>query len=275
MVLKTCGDWPYLAQAGNLDRTFANAVKHADQHAGRMCHLCAARPHPTPFEEIGTRHPSWRLSADFVFPFKREPSAACLETIPSRLAEHFAFDVSHTFHLGIGKSFLGSVLARLSDLETGNVEERFDKLTFKYHSWCRAESKSAMVPRLHKDLIQWATTSDYPAASWFKGAFTTNLMEFFESLDGSFHDDLLQLAMEGVKAINRFFRILYSEDAWLSPEEARLTGELACRFLRRYEACAKHAFHQQRTLFAVLPNCMCCTTWPWSCWTQQLQIGKH
>ena len=179
VVLKTTGDWPFLAKAGNLDKTFANAVKHADQQARGMCHLCGAGPHPVPFEEIGTRQPSWQQSVDTVSPFKRLPPAECLENEPSRLAAHSAFDLFHTFHLGVGKSFIGSILALLSDLETGNIEERFDKLTFKYHSWCRAQAKSAVVPRLHKDLIQWATTTDYPVGSWFKAALTTNLMEFF------------------------------------------------------------------------------------------------
>ena len=73
-------------------------------------------------------------------------------------------------------------------------------------------------------------------------------------MDGTFDDDLLQSAMDGAKAINRFVTILYSEDAWLSPEQARLTGELVCRFLRRYDACAKEAFHQQRTLFGLPPK---------------------
>ena len=57
----------------------------------------------------------------------------CLEIIPhcpGKFPDMFKFDVFHTWHLGVGKNFLGGMLALLSELEDGsNVDVRFEQLS--------------------------------------------------------------------------------------------------------------------------------------------------
>ncbi|CAE7324544.1 unnamed protein product [Symbiodinium microadriaticum] len=171
-----------------------------------------------------------------------------------RLAEHFAFDIFHTFHLGVGKYFVGSVLAILSNFESGNVERRFQQLTAKFREWCRRTGHTMIVAKLTKDLITWEATTDYPFGSWFKADLTTTLLEWIESLEGSLTDPLFLLAIDATKCINRFFRILYSEGVWLAVETAAQTGQLASKFLRRYEQLAVQAYSDEITLFSLPPK---------------------
>ena len=254
IMLKTTGDWPFLAKAGCFQRTYANAVKAANQASTGICHLCEAGFSHAPLEQIGTRRPDWMHTVSASSPFKSWPEAGRLLSTHEQLAQHFAYDLFHTFHLGVGCTFLGSVIALLSDLETGNVEQRFQKLTEKYRTWRASNGKSTIVPKLTKDLITWEAATDYPTGGWYKGALTTTLMEWVESLDGTTTEPLLVSAFEATKCINRFFRILYTSGAWLPVETAKLTGELLSRFLRRYDQLAWDSFGQQLTLFALPPK---------------------
>ncbi|CAE7721437.1 unnamed protein product [Symbiodinium microadriaticum] len=253
--LKTIGDWPFLAKAGALQRTYANAVKSINQVASGICHLCEAGCAHAPFEQIETRRPKWLSTLGASSPFKHWPAAVAIVQNRQTLAEHFAFDLFHTFHLGVGKYFVASVLAILSTLESGgSVELRFQQLTAKYREWCRRSGRTMFVSKLTKDLITWEATSDYPKGTWFKGNLTTTLLEWIESLDGSVTDSMLVLALDATKAINRFFRILYSEGVWLEVETAAETGELLSKFLRRYGELAKQAHFDDVTLWPLPPK---------------------
>ena len=252
VLLRTVGDWPFLHKAGRLNRTYANTVKKVNQIGKGICHLCRAGEDAYPFEQIGTRRPLWATTRLTVSPFKDVPHAACVPH--SELASHYAFDLFHTWHLGVGKNFLGSVLALMSDLEEGNVEDRFNALTKKYKTWCKETKHSSIVAKLTKDLIQWPSTKEYPSGGWYKADLTTNLMQWFESMGGEWDEPLLSLAWQAARAINEFFRFLYARDAWLSAGDARYAGELAFKFLRRYEACACAAFEQKRALFVKQPK---------------------
>ena len=253
--VKTIGDWPFLAKAGCLQRTYANSIKAVNQVPSGICHLCEAGYDHAPFEQIGTRQPKWLSTINRSLPFKSWPLAARIVDDTERLAEHFAFDLFHTFHLGVGKYFAASVVAILSTLESGgNIEQRFQQLTAKYQEWCRRTGHTMFVSKLTKDLITWEATSDYPKGSWFKGDLTTTLMEWIESLDGSVTDPMLVLAMDATKSINLFFRILYSEGVWLEVETAARAGQLVSKFLRRYDELARMAHSDQVTLWALAPK---------------------
>ena len=257
VLLGTTGDWPFLQKAGKLDRTFSHAVKTINQIAGGMCHLCDAGPVHAPWEQIGTRQPDWLQTVHATSPFVRLPGAVRVPHTPHRLCCHYKFDLFHCWHLGVGRNFTGSIIALLSDLESGNVDLRFEKLTVKYKAWCVHTGHSPITNRITKDTISWGTTAEYPTSGWFKGGITTNIMQFFESLDdGTLGADepLLALALEAAKAINQFFRMLYSGDIWLNAAEAGLAGELMSRFLRRYGQLAQLAFEQQRALFVLQPK---------------------
>ena len=212
VLLRTVGDSPFLHKSGGLQRTYANVVKRPNQVAGGICHLCQAGEDQFPFEEIATRRPAWASTRLTQSPFKAQPPAACVPHTEGALARHFAYDLFHTWHLGMAKNFLGSVLALLSNLEAGNIDERFHQLTLKYRRWCRETSHASVVTKITKDTIQWPSTKDYPTGGWFKADLSTTLMEWFESLDGSLNieaEPLLGIAMEAAKAINDFLRFLY------------------------------------------------------------------
>ena len=252
-LIRTVGDWPFLAKSGHLDRSYANTVKRVGQIAKPICHLCEAGTDRIVFEEIATRHPTWERTVNASSPFKSLPAAARVPHSPGRLAAHFAFDIFHTFHLGVGKHLMGSVIALFTNLETGNIEVRLEKVTAKYLSWCKANKKSAMLTKITKDLISWHATTDYPKGSWFKAAITTNMLEWAETYDAQ-GGPLLDKALSAVKVANQFFRLLYAEDAWLSVERSNEAGQLASQFLRRYEQCAHLAHAQGKALFTLQPK---------------------
>ncbi|CAE7432742.1 unnamed protein product [Symbiodinium sp. CCMP2456] len=252
-LIRTVGDWPFLAKSGRLDRSYANTVKRVDQIAKPICHLCEAGTDRIAFEEIGTRQPAWARTVNASSPFKGPPAAARVPHSAGRLAEHFAFDIFHTFHLGVGKHLMGSVIAMFTDMETGNIEVRLEKVSAKYVTWCKENKKSAMLVKITKDMISWNATTDFPKGSWFKAAITTNMPEWAEAYNPS-GCPLLEKALSAVKVANKFFRILYSEDVWLSVERSNEAGQLASQFLRRYEQCAQLAHAQGKTLFTLQPK---------------------
>ncbi|CAE7942344.1 unnamed protein product [Symbiodinium necroappetens] len=263
VILRTVGDWPWLHRAAKLKRTYANVVKRLDQKAGGICHLCDAGSDDVPFEEIGTRRPQWLATMYRTSPFEAAPFMARAPHNPQQLAAHYAFDVFHTVQLGIGRYLTGTMLALWSDRETGNVEDRFEALTVKYKAFCKATGRATHVSRLTKDLIQWGSTTDFPAASWYKGHLTTTVMEFLQHLGESIDlegDDvelLLSMGTEAVVALNDFMRLLYELDVWVPPDDARRAGELSAKFLRRYNDCAVRARSLQRTLFPIQPKFHC------------------
>ncbi|CAE7264564.1 unnamed protein product [Symbiodinium sp. KB8] len=252
--LGTCGDWPFLHKSGNLMRTYANVVKRVDQVAAGLCHLCDCGPDTLPFERFATRRPDWLPTMNATCPFQQPPAAARIPHPIGRLAETFHFDLFHCWHLGVGRNFCGTALVLLSDLQQGNIEERFDAVTSLYKEWCRQSSHSPIISRFHKDSIQWSSTSDYPTATWFKGGITTNVVLFFESCDGMSDEPLFRIAIQAAQAINEFFRLLYSSDVWLAPEVSTRASQLLFRFLRRYQSGAEASFRESRTLFVLQPK---------------------
>ena len=263
MVLRTVGDWPWLHRVGHLNRTYANVAKRLDQKPGGICHLCDAGFEHAPFEELATRTPRWSKTMYMRSPFDATPAMARVPHSPGRLAEHFAFDVFHTIQLGIGRYLTGTMLALWSDRENGNIDERFEALTVKYKTFCKSTGRAPLASRLTKDLIQWASTSEYPAASWYKGQLTTNVMAFLEHLGQAtdLSDDdveiMLALGTDAVVSLNAFMRLLYQSDAWMAPHTASLAANYALRFLRRYNTCACRARQLMRTLFPIQPKFHC------------------
>ena len=254
-VLRTIGDWPWLAKSGKLCQTFANAVKKEQQAANEMCHLCCAGPDMCPFEEIATKRPRWASTVGLQEPFYSTPAMAIVPHTPGRL---------------------GSALALLSEREPARgVDERFNALTEKYLAWCKASSHPPITHKLTKDLIQWPATTDYPSGGWYKAELTTTLLEWFETLDGSFDEDdeVMSLAMEACKALNGFVRLLFRSGAWLSAEDAGLAAQLALKYLRRYSQLAGWAQREDRTLWILQPKVHCLHHIALTLW-EHSQAGK-
>ena len=256
LLLRSTGDWPWHHKSAKLKRTFSNAIKRVGQKPAGMCHLCNAGMEGFPWEQISTRRPRWAETLNASSPFAKEPA---LSVVPhTSLQEMYAFDIFHTWHLGIGRSFLGSALAMLSMLEpAGNVDQRFDSLNRKYRLWCKSVGRPPIASKLSKELVQWPSTSEFPTGSWYKGGLTTTLMLWFESLDGTIHGEMCTLAMDAAKTINSFLRLLYRSDVFLSVDNTRLAGELCCKFLRRYGELAALAKAQHTTLWILQPKLHC------------------
>ena len=263
LVLRTVGDWPWLHRAAKLSRTYANVVKRLDQTPTGICHLCDAGVNNYPFEQIASRKPRWLSTMYRTCPFDEVPFMARVPHNPSRLAQHYAFDVFHTVQLGIGRYLTGTMLALWSDREGGNIEERFDAITSKYKTFCKATRRATHVSKITQDTIQWGSTSEFPVAGWYKGQLTTTVLEFLQHLGESIDmngDDvelLLSMGTEAVVALNSFMRLLYESPVWIPGADAGRAGELAAKFLRRYNECAVRARSVQRTLFPIQPKFHC------------------
>lgn len=262
------GDWPWLAKAGYMTRSFMNAPKHrSNPDAGAaqpscrgICHLCKGGQAGWPFEEIGTRSPTWMGSVLVQSPFGRPNPFRNLPHSAgnNQLATLYRFDLFHTWHLGLAKNYLGSALALLSKLQEGtNVDTRFQNLTIKYLEFCKAHHLPAHIQKISKESINWISTTSYPTGSWHKGALSTSLMRFVE--DQYRHndwsgDELLELTGQACVAANMFLGILYRSDAWLEPSAATQAAGFGFRFLRRYLQCALISYQRGDRLFIIQPK---------------------
>ena len=260
MLIGISGDWPWLHKSGNLGRSFNNVQKRLTvRNAPRgICHLCAAGQRDVPFEQISTRHPAWLDTMHQQSPFETPTPFQVIPHCPGKLADLWKFDMFHTFHIGCGKHFLGSVLALLSEMQdASNVDERFEMLTTEYVQWCAVGKRNKHIKKISKELINWPKTTVYPVGSWHKGDLTTSLMEFVEGRYGNedFGDNrLLTLSVEATLTINKCFRMLFSSGYFLDRNDAHEISGYGLRFLRRYAELAREALSQNRALFVIMPK---------------------
>ena len=264
MLLHIVGDWPYLQKSGQMKRSFSNVQKHVNHRAdyvpAGVCHLCLAGTDGVPYEIIATRRPAWMATMHMESPFTSDPPYL---RVPHNIAEPekmWAFDLFHAFHLGMGKDFLGSGLAILSDYEVaGNVDERFELLTARYLSWCASKALPAYLTTISKHSLKWPSRANFPTGSWHKGDLTKVLMLFFEdqciTRAAEFAADrMLILAGEAATAVNICLGRLYRADAFLEREDAVEIGEYGLRFLRRYQELASLASAASRSLWVIQPK---------------------
>ena len=261
IVLNVTGDWPWLAKAGNLARSFSHAVKSLKKlkkpPAG-ICHKCQAGQLEHSFECIHVRTPSWLSTLHSQSPFLDPPSPlTSFLCTKGQEADIFAYDLWHSWHLGVGKVFLGSALALLSDrFHGGSVHARFAGLNSAYFAWCREFKHAPILTRLTTSTIEWDTTTTYPKGNWFKGELTTTLGRFVRHMTsgGNNESRMLDLVGEACAAIDTCVRGLYEHDAFLPSETARELGEHGLRFLRRFATLARLCVESGWTLFLVTPK---------------------
>eukprot|EP00435_Cladocopium_sp_Y103_P014993 s3001_g3.t1 len=185
-VLQVVGDWMFLQKAGSLARSYANVEKRP---RGRnacpkgICHLCRAGQLDIPFEDL-RMNARWTETmhdpTDDVF--VGEPVFLQLPHDAFKPASFFTYDLWHAFHLGVGKTFTGSVLAMLSmQMSGGNIESRFEQLTQLYLDFCDRVHTSPYMLGITKEGIGWPDTNTYPNSQWSKGHITTLMMQFLEN----------------------------------------------------------------------------------------------
>lgn len=182
-VLQCCGDWQFLVKAGNLARSFSSVEKRPrGQHAcpRGICHYCHAGQLHIPFEDFST-NAAW-VRTQFARddqPFVTRPTLLDLPHEEGYAARFFTFDLWHCWHLGLGKAFLGSVLALMSErMPGGNIDLRFSNLSDKFLSWAEEAKITPYIGGLSKETIQWPDKKSYPNGHWNKGHTTTTLMKF-------------------------------------------------------------------------------------------------
>ena len=256
------GDWPFLQKSGSLVRTFNNVDKKANaqnkQAPKGVCHLCRAGQIGYPYEQVETRRPHWLSTMYTSSPFRDTPPFLDLPHVKPEAPALWAFDIWHCWHLGVGRNFVGSVLAIYSTLEEGgSVEDRFDSLTKRYRIWCQTQKRTALLTKITKESIQWPNTKSFPTATWHKGDITRVMMLWIqqraEEEDFSDHA-LLPMVGQAACAINECFRILYRSPLFLEPSVAAQVAGLGLRFLRRYGHLAASAQEASLSLFVMMPK---------------------
>ncbi|CAE7499850.1 unnamed protein product [Symbiodinium sp. KB8] len=253
-VIGVTGDWPWLHRCGNLSRSFNNVPKKTGEKMTGICHKCAAGSVGVPWEVVHERNPAWLQTVYSESGFARVPAIARLLSVPGQEEGLLAFDFFHAFHLGIGKNFVGSCLALLSDHFPGsNVDKRFENLELSFFTWCRATKNNPVLTRLTKETIQWGSRQDYPSGSWFKGSVTTVFCRYLEHVLTSQnwpHEPMLQKAGEAAKAINFCVASLYASDVFVYPPlHAVAVAEHGLRFLRRLQWLAKEGIKRNDALW--------------------------
>eukprot|EP00438_Fugacium_kawagutii_P012757 Skav214206 [mRNA] locus=scaffold489:76556:78175:- [translate_table: standard] len=262
--LGVVGDWPWLVKSGGLQRSFMCVPKHRGQEGQRqraeprgVCHMCLAGRSHFPYEQVGSRHPDWEASVLAESPFDRPNPLAVIPHVEGQFPLFFHYDLFHTWHLGVAKNYLGSVLAILSGQESGgNVDMRFDQLSDKYRQWCSENKRPAHCQRISKEHVSWLSTSHFPTGGWRKGDLSTSLMLWVEARFAAerWEDEELRVAGEAARAINKCIRILYASGAWLEPQVAEECANLGLQFLRRYSTLARAANQAGRRFWLVMPK---------------------
>ena len=263
VLLHISGDWPFLTDSGGLLRSFRNVQKRKTRKSlpNGICHLCAAGTVGWDFEQINSKKPRWLQSMhDPSHPlFAEGAPTPWYHVHPAKnIGELWAFDLFHTFHLGVARCFLGSCIVLLSELESATaVDDRFSTLSAGYISWCKSVKKRSFITKITKEHVQWPTTSSYPSGSWHKGGHSTVLMQWMQdryNREGASWNGMLATAGEAAVSANRFFRILYDGEAWLPPEKATEAGELCFDFLKKYASLASTALASGRQLWVLQPK---------------------
>ena len=262
--LNVCGDWSWLHKCGQLCRSYNNVPKKLPNsgvlaNVGQgICHRCCAGQDQVPWEAIHQRDPAWLHTRFSESAFVSVPPFCKLHHNPGEEEGLWAYDVFHAYHLGLGKSFVGSCLALLADEQPArNIDDKFKLLEHQFFTWCRANGESPQVTRVTKELIQWPARTDYPNGSWYKASVTTTFMKYLEAtLTANVWpgEPMLVKAGEAAVAINRYFRELYNADAFIPPTEAVALAEQGLRFLRRFAWLGSQAMLQGRRLWLLTPK---------------------
>ena len=264
MTLGVTGDWQFLFKSAKMTRSYNNVQKkaHEANSAAGICHLCYAGKSGLAFEQFQTRQPSWLSTFCTDEPFEQPSPLTTLPHPQGQMPTIFRYDLWHSYHLGVGKAFCGSVIALMSQHQQyaeRSKDKRMALLSADYMEWCRCNSRPAIVTKISKELIGWESNSDFPFGGWFKGALTTTIGSFIEaklcSPDSPFSgDEFLKLCAEAVAAINTSLTGLYESDVFMEAARAKELGEHGLKFLRRYGSLAAKANRNRQTLVSILPK---------------------
>ena len=265
------GDWPFLYKAGFLKRSFYSGPKQSTDGDGDdfrgstknkepsgICHLCVADQSGFPYEEMGRVSPNWLRTMNLVSPFASPPELLQVPHNPSRSSEFVCIDAWHSWHLGLGKNFLGSALVLANaHFEGSTIPLRFEAMSEHYLAWCKRHRQQPYLTKIAKETCHW--DASWPCGGWNKGSVTTVVCawliafceEFMESVQ---RDELMLLTYQAAKHIHSAMEALYREDLWIRDSKAREIGQDGIESLFKYTVLAKKAFDSGKRLFALMPK---------------------
>ncbi len=261
--INVMGDWPFLQRAGHLNRSFYNAAKHAASKSEPkgICHRCLGDRLGFPWEDFESERPAWVLSQNTISPFSARPSLLLLPHIHNDPSELFAWDVFHTWHLGCGKTFLGTaiVLLAMSSVFDGGVEARLGALTIRFQAWCQRQNLKPHIRRFTRENLSWKTSNSYPSGVWSKGHTTRVLNKWFLAECEAHKEEtesnvLLGLAHKCSVSIEKFLQGMYRHELWIPTQTARELGFHGLSFLRWYGRGVNTSYHESSRFFQLMPN---------------------
>lgn len=252
------GDMPFLQKVGGLKRSWNTTVKRgtARTPAKGICFLCLAGTAGFPCEDVSAR-PDWVRTIGIKDPWDRTPSI--LATLPHDLknpAEHFKVDVWHCVHLGLGKSFVSSVVQlTLPFVPATNNDERFQWLTGHYKSFCKRTKRQPHVTKITPYLVSFGDKTG-AVGCWHKGALTTVLLAWIVALLYDLHvDDFLKSCRLAAERLNALFGFLYEAPLFLEKNEAEWASMHGTQFLQEYAHFALSQYQLRKPhLFPLYPK---------------------
>ena len=261
-IIAVSGDWQWLIKAGGLSRNFYHCEKKPRAEGATpvgVCHWCLAGRDGYPFED-SRANASWRttqfLNNDF--PYTSAPVLLQLPHESDKPARLFMYDLFHSYHLGMGKTFLGSALALISEKQPGgNIDLRFQNLTTVFLQWAEDNKITPQIKALSKENLKWPDKKTFPNAQWNKGSTTTTVLKFvvWWLRTHDFQEDpMLVKTLQAAEAINEALTLLYSHDLWLPRSLAHRVGNLGLRHLILFQEMATECFHQKRALWVYMPK---------------------
>lgn len=260
-LLHICGDWPFLMKCGNLGRGFTRSAKteHANTKtpAAGVCHLCLAGTKGFPWEQLDTEEPLWLSTCHAKPPFQPVPEFLSVPHNTQMAAAMFMPDVWHNWHLGVGRAFLGSVIARaVAHFPGSKIGTRFESLSNHFLAWCRTAKRQPYISRITQDTINWKEKSRYPLGGWSKGNTTYVLMLWFPAwYDEEAPDDpALAKAATAAQLMNECLSDLYNQDLWIESSQAIIIARKGLQFLSIYTQLARDAFEAKQALWALIPK---------------------
>ena len=261
--LGVVGDWPFIAKAGCLSRSFYNAAKHAQSTKAlkELCHLCQADRPGYPWEDFESVCPPWVTTMNTDYPFLQDPPLLRLPHVEDDPADFFTYDLFHAWHIGDGKAFLGTalILLSMSSIFAGSVETRFRAMTQKFHAWCKKHRYRPRMRKFSRQNLNWATSASYPTGGWSKGHTTRLLNKWFlimcqRNLEVVRGDRLLDICFHCASNMEFVLKPLYSHELWLPREVAWKIGDSFLTYLKLYGRGASLAHQNGQALFLLLPN---------------------
>lgn len=261
------GDWQWLAKCGSFLRSWSNCNKRplTDKSEPKgMCHLCLADQVGVPWENYKVYDvekkifPAWYPTMYSVDPWETKPPLSAIPSVPGEEPGFYAFDLFHSFHLGVGKTLAASCLALASELMVATaVDVRLEELTNLYQIWAEENKKSLFFTTFTRANLGWMDTSCYPNGQWSKGHVTTCVLEFFcdfaQKRDLTGHP-LLKMSLEACLEISECLKRLYENDVWIHQTEALRISHHGMRFLELYKCLAFESFHSGKALYANMPK---------------------